>query len=153
MKGYVAITRNDWIESVRVSGKTDIVFWKKRLLFKALETGENFYFLNRVGVNEKRVIVGKATFEKFEIAYACDAWEKYGECLGGTKTAFSDMVKKMCGSYDSQIGCICLSNVKFFNNPILVEELSIEISPFTVSGKKLSENQCEEIERKCREHE
>ena len=147
MKGFVAITRNEWIDYIKSKNFEEAVFWKKRLQFKALKEGEYFYFLNRASVNSNRYIIGKAVFGGFQTVQSDEAWKKFGQKLGSDKDEFDNLVNKICGSELSAIGCICLKNVKFASEPILLQNLSFDISPFTVSGKTISECECEELER------
>ena len=82
MKGFVALTSDNWCHNLVNIKAKEAVFWRKRLQFRALDEGDKFYFLNRKIVGKERYIVGSAQFVKFEILPAIRAWEQYGEFLG-----------------------------------------------------------------------
>lgn len=147
MKGFVALTTDKWCVFLKEVRATKAVFWRKRLLFRALDNGDKFYFLNRNLVQGKRYIVGCARFEKFEIVSADVAWSVYGDALGSKdEEDVKKDIRELYKSDDIDLGCIHLSQLEFYSKPVTLEECNVYFSPYTVSGKKISASDCKNID-------
>ena len=150
MGGFVALTTQEWISSISELTTEKAVFWRKRKTFKAICKGEPFYFLKRghFETNNDRYIVGKGTFCELEVLPATEAWKKYGNALGyANEKSFLDVVTKMYKETNPELGCLVMEKIKMFSNPVSLAKAEIDFSPYIVSGKKISSEDCETIDR------
>lgn len=126
------------------------VFWCKKTNFKALKKDEPFFFLERgkFESNADRYIVGYGNFQGFQRLQYTDAWKKFNTKLGfDTKEKFEACIMNIYHGEISDIGCIALSNVHFYDIKRFLEDCYIDFSPYIVSGKKINSDECERIER------
>ena len=146
MSGFIAITSDDWCSFLQKECADHAVFWRKKASFKALQSGELFFFLNRKRKDGMRFVVGHGIFQNWELLTATDAWEKYGSQLGfPTEADFKQCVTDMYGVYDVELGCICLSNMCFYKQGIAPEQCGVDFSPYIVSGKTISDTECQNL--------
>ena len=79
MKGYIGITAREWFEYL--SSKDNIYevnFWRKNTNnFRALDKGDPFFFLVKNEKNNRgeRAVLGKATYERFEVMTVSEPME------------------------------------------------------------------------------
>lgn len=148
MKGYIGVTAREWFTYLSNSnGMNEVNFWRKNTNnFNVLTTGEPFYFLvkNEIGVRGERAVLGKATFERFEVLTVSEAWNKYGNGNGDeSKDSFIARMNEMfeTDTNNGQIGCIILSDFKPFDNAVYLSEVGIEFKNSVVSGKGITETE------------
>lgn len=148
MAGYITLTNPSWIEFLQKKQFSEAVFWRKKRNFKVLSKGEPIYFLMRgsFSTNSERLICGYGTFDNFEVLNPDEAWNKYNQKLGSeTKADFQTMCKTIYKNEDIEVGCICMTNITFLSCPVSIGECRIDFSPFTVSGKGITDEDCEKI--------
>lgn len=148
MAGFIAITSEEWIDYLKSHKKDFAVFWCKKKSFKALKCGEDFYFLRRSGfkTNADRYIAGKGAFVDFKLMPVNMIWSEYGNCVGfETEEDFIGNVKKIYGEGASNLGCIILDNILFYDMPRSIKECDIDFSPYIVSGKSITDEECKRI--------
>ena len=63
MKGYIGIANDDWCSHLQSSKSPCAVFWRKKAVFKALQKGEYFFFLNR-----KAIQLNQESYNKYMYA-------------------------------------------------------------------------------------
>jgi len=148
VKGYIGVTSRDWFEYLsNYEGLNEVNFWRKNTnQFNVLTKGEPFYFLvkNESGVKGERTVLGKATFERFEVLKVNKAWERYGQSNGdGVKDSFVTRMNSMfeTDSDNGELGCIILLDFQPFVNPIYLSEVDIEFKNSVVSGKAITEDE------------
>lgn len=149
MKGYIALTKDTWWDYIYENSLSTAVFWKKRTTFKALVKNDRFYFLYRASQAPDRNIVGWADFDCFKVLKPAEAWAQFGEMLGcSSQKTFFDNVYSIYGkeAIDS-IGCIVLKKIHFCKSPHSLRKLGIEFSPYTVSGKIITDEECRKVEK------
>lgn len=143
MKGYIAIANDDWCNHLRLSKSSCAVFWRKKAVFKALNKGEYFFFLNRKAVEGKRYVVGRGKYYKWNILPAKKAWDEYGSALGyKDEQDFLESIKLIYKNDEVDLGCILLKEVVFFEKPVCLSDCNIDFSPYIVSGKTINEEEC-----------
>lgn len=143
MKGYIGIANDDWCNHLRSSNSSCAVFWRKKAVFKALQKGEYFFFLNRKAVDGKRYVVGRGKYDEWHIFSAREAWDKYGGALGyQEKSKFLDSIKAIYKTDEVDLGCILLKEVVFFEQSVSLSDCCIDFSPYIVSGKTINEEEC-----------
>ena len=148
MSGFIAITSEEWIEYLKNNNKDLALFWCKKKTFKALKYGEDFYFLRRSSFksNADRFIVGKGSYVEFRIMHRNIIWSEYGNSVGyKEKEEFLKNVKKIYGEDIADLGCIVLKNLVFYEKPVSIHECGIDFSPYIVSGKTITNEDCEKI--------
>ena len=149
MHGFIALTNQEWINNQINNNGSDAVFWRKQCNFKALSSGEPFYFLKRghFESNNDRFIVGKGVFSAIEVLFPTNAWEKYHAKLGyATKEDFLAAVRSVYKEENPALGCIILRNVCFFDRPVSLSAARIDFSQYIVSGKTISAENCSNID-------
>lgn len=154
MAGFIAITTPEWIKNIRSMQVDTAVFWNKKTSFKAITQGEPFYFLRRGSFtsNSERFISGRGIFKGFQKLEPYEAWTRYGKLLGFlSKKEFEEKISNFYKGKTGQLGCIVLDKVEFFAKELSLEECSIVFSPYIVSGKKLTDVECIQIESKSKE--
>lgn len=149
MRAYIALTTPEWISAIKALEEGNAIFWRKKQSFKAIDIGEKIYFLQRgsFSSNKERFVVGSGIFSGQEMIRAEEAWEKYGLLLGlKEKELFLDSVKKMYKESNPLLSCLQLRNTKFYAVPVSLASANVDFSPYTVSGKIISEAECSAIE-------
>ena len=61
------------------------------------------------------------------------------------KEEFLKHVKKIYGEDIADLGCIVLKNLVFYEKPVSIQECGIDFSPYIVSGKTITNEDCEKI--------
>lgn len=152
MNGFIGVTSREWftyLSGTNVQG--EINFWRKNTNnFKVLVKGEPFFFIvkNEKGVRGERAVLGKATYERFEVLEVEEAWNKYGVANGDKdKESFLTRMEDMFGRGENkdEIGCIILSDFQVFDNPVYLSNTDIEFANSIVSGKGIEEIEINEI--------
>lgn len=149
MGGYIALTTQDWILSLKAMKAETAVFWRKKKSFKAVQVGEPIYFLRRgsFSSNSERYIVGNGLFYKHELLPANEAWIKHSTQLGfRCEQDFNEAVFKIYKEQNPELGCLRISKVQFYETPISLMDAKIDFSPYIVSGKKISVEECNRID-------
>ncbi|MDR1769968.1 MAG: hypothetical protein LBS02_04940 [Hungatella sp.] len=79
---------------------------------------------------------------------ATEAWKKYQAQLGfQSKQEFLDAVFKFYKEQNPELGCIQIMNVDFYETPVSLLDSKVDFSPYIVSGKKISIEECQRIDR------
>ena len=149
MAGYIAITMSDWLDCVNSLNNGSAVFWCKKKSFKALLPGEKFYFLERgrFKSNADRYIVGRGVFSEFDRGDSKTMWGKYTTRLGFRKFEdFEAHIESVYHDSSIELGCIVLDKICFFKRKISLDECDVDFSPYIVSGKCLTSDECARIE-------
>lgn len=143
MKGYIGIANDDWCSHLQSSKSSCAVFWRKKNVFKALQKGEYFFFLNRKAIDGKRYVVGRGKYDEWTLLSARDAWDKYGGALGYKEEhEFLESIKSIYKNDEVELGCIVLKEVVYFEEPVCLSDCRIDFSPYIVSGKTIDEEEC-----------
>ena len=150
MSGFIALTTCEWIESLTHTNPSDtVVFWRKRKSFKAIKPSEYIYFLKRGPFvsNQDRYLIGRGKFIGTDLLLANEAWEKYGTALGfDDRNTFLCALQTMYRESNPELGCVLMKSIKLFRRPISLEEAGICFSPYIVSGKTITKEECLMIE-------
>lgn len=136
MASIAYVTDNTMVEFHRLNGNRNINFWKPSNLkkFSEFRQGDYLFFLakgSEKGKKREKGIVGYGRFEKAHTMKFQTMWNKY-ETLNGYPTkesleeAICKLMKDKC--LPDMISCLELSGVTFFQYPIYLSELGIEIS-------------------------
>lgn len=149
MAGYIALTTLEWMNSIKHTKTSNAIFWCKKKNFKSIFCGEPIYLLQRGSFdsNADRFLIGKGTYDGFDILCLKMAWDKYGQLLGFS--SFENLKKAMIVTYksaDINLGCILLRDLNFFDAPVSLSKCNVEFSKYIVSGKKISEEDCRKID-------
>lgn len=146
MKGYIGVTAREWFSYLSNEPElNEVNFWRKNTNdFKVLNPGDPFFFIvkNEKGNKGERAVLGKGTYERFEVLTVNDAWNKYGNGNGDeSKESFVTRMKTMfeTDANNGQIGCIILSDFTPFDNPVYLSEIGIDFKNSVVSGKGITE--------------
>lgn len=150
MKGYIAISSDDWCKQIMTGKTNNAIFWRKRTTFKAISEGDYFYFLSRKRPDGKRYLLGRSIYIGTKVMSPSDAWTTYGGLLGSdNKTDFLASITKFYAD-EVKLGCIELDGVVFAKEPLSLEECGIAFSDGTVSGKTISESECQAINERLK---
>jgi hypothetical protein len=152
VNGYIGVTSREWFGYLSVSvGINEVNFWRKNTAnFNVLKQGEPFFFLvkNEKGVQGERTVLGKATYERFEVLTVNEAWGRYRTSNGDEdKNSFITRMNEMfeTDKHNGRIGCIILSDFQAFNNPVYLSHINIEFKNSIVSGKAISKTEVNAI--------
>lgn len=146
MKGYIAITSSEWFDTLKENLVIEAVFWRKRLAFKALEEGDYYFFYVKNKATNIRQISGYALYKSSSTVNCKDAWRQYHSKLGSnSEDGFLENVSSIYKTTDITLGCIYLTDVVFFDEPIDLDACKIEFSPYIVSGKTITQEDCKTI--------
>ena len=146
MSGYLIPASGDWCKNIRLFSDSKAVFWRKRKSFKAVDCGEYIYFMRHKDGDCSRCIVGRGRLLKSIVMSPSLAWEKYKKRLGSnSKKEFLDFINRIYKSNDLEIGCIELDDIQFLDNPVSIMTCNIEYKNGTVSGKILTDAECERV--------
>ena len=55
------------------------------------------------------------------------------------------MLVKIYGKEHADLGSIVLNNLVFYEKPVSIQECGIDFSPYIVSGKTITNEECEKI--------
>ncbi|MDM5358814.1 hypothetical protein [Peribacillus sp. ACCC06369] len=142
MKGYIGVTSREWFKYLSNKNNVgEVNFWRKNTNhFNVLTTEEPYFFIvkNENGVKGERAVLGKATYERFEVLTVNEAWDRYGQGNGDVEK--ESFVTRMNSMFETdmdngEIGCIILSDFQVFDNPVYLSEIGIEFKNSVVSGK------------------
>lgn len=137
MSSIAYVTDNNMIEFHRVMGNKQLVFWRisSTLRFSDFHSGDLLFFLAKGTEKSKgdreKGIIGYGQFTKGEVLTPQIAWRRYKTLNGyATKEEFYETLTKVEKNKQlpEQISCLHLSNVVFFQAPIYLSELGINIS-------------------------
>ena len=152
MRGYLILSSEEWCEDLKKQETDKAVFWRKRKTFKAVNPGEYIYFMSRKKADQSRCIVGRGLLKDSTSMSAAEAWNKYGRQLGSLeRDDFINIVHRIYGTSELTIGCLVLDNVEFLDNPITIHSFGIVYQNGTVSGKTLTEEECDRINNSFKE--
>lgn len=152
MKGYIGVTTREWFNYISIKESLNVVnFWRKNTAsFNVLIKGEPFFFLvkNETGASGERAVLGKATFERYEVLKVEDAWDRYKNANGDdNKERFIMRMNKMfeTDKNTDEIGCIILSDFQKFSNPVYLSDIGIDFKNSVVSGKGIANTEVSSI--------
>lgn len=152
MKGYIGVTTREWFTYLSNNeGVNEVNFWRKNTnKFNVLTAGEPFFFLakNEKSIKGERAVLGKATYERFEVLTVNEAWDRYGQGNGDEdKEGFMTRINSMfeTDTDNGEIGCIILSDFQPFVTPVYLSETDIEFQNSVVSGKSITETEVNTI--------
>lgn len=149
MKGYIAISSDAWCNYLKSIQSDKAVFWRKKAAFKALQEGEYFYFLNRKAVDGMRFVVGRGKYAGRSVLSPHKAWEEYKQTLGcQEEIEFIQSIRSIYKTDDVELGCIVLNEVEFFEIPVNLGECDIDFSPYIVSGRTITNDECIRLNEK-----
>ena len=118
-------------------------FLAKESRIQSTAKGEYFYFINRKAINGKCYVVGRGTYDEWNILSARDAWDIYGGALGYKEEHdFLESIKTIYKTDEVELGCIVLKEVVYFEEPVCLSDCDIDFSPYIVSGKTIDEEEC-----------
>ncbi len=150
MGGFIILTSYDWLISIKKTGLNNAIFWRKKKTFKAIESNDSIYFLKRghFSSNYDRYIVGKGTYISNDYGSAENVWERYNKATGYlTKESFMKAVYSIYKEPNPNLGCIIIKNIIVFPKGVSLAEAGISLSPYTVSGKTISQEECDLIDK------
>ncbi|ASA26554.1 hypothetical protein B9T62_31750 [Paenibacillus donghaensis] len=113
--------------------------WIRKPVFKAVTIGSPIFFLEK----GSRLIRGFGLFEKFEINSTINCWNKYGSSNGAA--TFEEFLGALNFpnqeiSHQQLLGCILVKNVVWSLSPLPINQLLVEFSKSTVSGKRINKD-------------
>ena len=150
MKGYIGLTTKEWLNNIRKHCElNEVVFWCKKKSFKAIESGEPFFFLkrDRFTSNMERYLVGHALYSRFERTDSENAWKTYGSSLGfESEEDFNNTLEGLYREKSFELGCIVLQTPVFYETEVSLGVCGIDYSPCIVSGKIITGEECLKIE-------
>ena len=146
MNGYIALTSSDWCYNLKKNGNKQAIFWRKRLQFKAIAPGEYYFFYSKTSNCNARCIVGYAVYKETRIVRSLEAWKEFKTDLGSaSEEDFLNAIQSFYKEADVNLGCICLDNIHFFETPVSLKDCGVEFSPYIVSGKRITREECNAI--------
>lgn len=125
------------IEFHRVMGNNQLVFWRlsSSIRFSDFHNGDLLFFLakgtERSKKNREKGIIGYGRLSKSEVLTPRLAWRRYKTMNGyNSEEEFNEVLIKASKNKQmpEQISCLHLENVVFFQAPIYLSELGMEIS-------------------------
>lgn len=137
MSSIAYVTDKHMIEFHRVMGNNQLVFWRlsSTIRFSDFHNGDLLFFLakgtERNKANREKGIIGYGRFTKGEVLTPRLAWRRYKTMNGyNSEEEFFEVLIKASKNKQlpEQISCLHLSNVVFFQAPIYLSELGMEIS-------------------------
>lgn len=148
IKGYIAITNYEWFDFLKSENIDEANFWTKSLNNTSLRYGDLFFFLkkNNKKVKTERKLVGYGVFNKKENLTIQSAWETYKQCNGvESYHLFKDTLGNVIKHKEQEIGCILLSDIFYFDQPIYLSTLNIEFANQIQNGKFIYEKDIQKI--------
>lgn len=136
MASIAYITDHEMIEYHRLNGNKYINFWKpsNSKKFSEFHQGDYLFFLAKgteKGKQKEKGIVGYGKFEKSYTMKFPVMWNKYKTMNGyPTKERLKEAIQKVTKDHKvpELLNCLELSGVTFFQYPIYLSELGIQIS-------------------------
>lgn len=146
MPGYIALTDSNWVENQKLLRNSEVVFWRRKTSFVAIKESEPFFFLGKKNSAGKRMLLGVASYKRHRLMSADEAWEYYGNKLGfPQKAQFLEKIGAFYKESCVNLGCIELNNVTFFRVPVDLDNCKVNFSPYIVSGKTITDDECQSI--------
>ena len=137
MSSIAYVTDKHMIEFHRVMGNNQLVFWRlsSAIRFSDFHNGDLLFFLakgtERSKTNREKGIIGYGRFTQGEVLTPRLAWRRYKTMNGySSEEEFFDVLIKNSKNKQlpDQISCLHLTNVVFFQAPIYLSEIGMEIS-------------------------
>ena len=138
MSSIAYVTERKMIEYHRVNGNRSLNFWRPSatIRFSDFHKGDLLFFLAKgtekgKGANREKGIVGYGKYVDGEILPPTLAWKRYQTKNGySTKDEFFDVIMKASKDKElpENISCLHLSDVVFFQAPIYLSEIGVQIS-------------------------
>jgi len=148
MPGYIAIASPVWSDYIQSKELQYAVYWCRKKYFRALSKGEPFYFLGNRLPNGDRILIGKSVFVGFSAIEVGEAWDRYGNSLGcASFEDFQNSIKAIYRNDSLDLGCIELEKPIFAKKVVKLSNCGIVFSPYTVSGKTISDDECRQIDK------
>jgi hypothetical protein len=145
MKGYIGVTSREWYTYLSTNpGIKEVNFWRKNTNnFNVLRAGEPFFFIvkNDKRGSGERAVLGKATYVRYEVLTVDEAWDKYRNGNGDeNRESFESRMSEMFGTvmYTGKIGCIILTDLQTFDNPVYLSNTNVIFANSTVSGMTIT---------------
>lgn len=136
MASIAYVTDKNMIEFHRLNGNHSINFWKPSTSKKisSLNSGDLLFFLAKGTEKGKRKEKGLLGYGKFQKSYTLtfsQMWTKYGVMNGySSREALSDAITKVTKNHKipDYLNCLLLEEVVFFQYPVYLSEIGMEIS-------------------------
>lgn len=137
MSSIAYVTDKHMIEFHRVMGNNQLIFWRlsSAIRFSDFHNGDLLFFLakgtERSKTNREKGIIGYGRFTQGEVLTPRLAWRRYKTMNGySSEEEFYDVLIKNSKNKQlpEQISCLHLTNVVFFQAPIYLSEIGMEIS-------------------------
>ncbi|MEG0329492.1 MAG: hypothetical protein RR537_00170 [Longicatena sp.] len=136
MASIAYVTDKNMIEFHRLNGNHTINFWKPSNSKKmsSFNTGDLLFFLAKgteKGIGKEKGVIGYGKFTKNYILTFPQMWAKY-KTLNGypSKQALGEAIIKITKNHQLPecLNCLLLDNVVFFQCPIYMSEIGVDIS-------------------------
>lgn len=136
MASIAYVTDQNMIEFHRLNGNHSINFWKPSTSKKigSLNSGDLLFFLAKgteKGKQKEKGLLGYGKFQKSHKLPFSTMWSKYGEKNGyPTKESLSEAIIKVTKHHTmpDSLNCLILEEVVFFQYPVYLSEIGMEIS-------------------------
>ena len=136
MSSIAYITDKKMIEYHRINGNRNINFWKPSNAKKIsnFKEGDFLFFLAKgteKGRQREKGIIGYGKLKKNHILSFKQMWAKYGHRNGyPTKELLEDAIQKLTKNHKTPefLSCFELEDVTFFQAPIYLSEIGLQIS-------------------------
>lgn len=136
MASIAYITDKNMIEFHRLNGNHSINFWKPSNTKKisSLDHGDLLFFLAKgteKGSRKEKGLIGYGKFQKSYTLTFSQMWSKYGVKNGyPDKAALQEAICKITKNHKvpDYLNCLLLEDVVFFQYPVYLSEIGMEIS-------------------------
>jgi hypothetical protein len=133
MGSIAYVADQEMIEYHRLCGNKEINFWRltSQKSFSNFHKGDLLFFYTRVEYLNKKAFVGYAHFDSIHKLSIQEMWKKYGTINGyDSINKLSEAISKACRDKDmpKKMDCLYLKDVVFFSEPVLPEEVGLELS-------------------------
>ena len=136
MASIAYVTDKNMIEFHRLNGNHSINFWKPSTAKKisSLNNGDLLFFLAKgteKGRQKEKGLLGYGKFQKSYTLTFSQMWNKYGVMNGyQSKEALSEAIIKVTKNHKipDYLNCLLLEEVVFFQYPVYLSEIGMEIS-------------------------
>ncbi|MGX8852431.1 hypothetical protein [Amedibacillus sp. YH-ame10] len=136
MASIAYVTDKNMIEFHRLNGNHSINFWKPSNAKKisSLNAGDLLFFLakgSEMGSKKEKGLIGYGKFKKSYTLSFSQMWTKYGTQNGyPTKDALQEAIMKVTKNHKipDYLNCLLLEEVVFFQYPVYLSEIGMEIS-------------------------
>lgn len=135
MSSIAYVTDRDMIEYHRLHGSTRMVFWRPsgQKHFQYFHHGDYLFFLSKgteKGINKEKGIIGYGRYEQDDRCSISVMWKKYGtQCGYGEEAQLKNAIIKMNKNHQlpQKIQCLILTDMIFFQTPVYMSELNMNI--------------------------